>query len=226
VAEDRLDGLAGRPDVIGQVTATVTLQGKVKGKARRAMTPALVIRLILLMTLLPDSDYPEVIAAVLGDLAAVPWQRPYAPPTATVFSTWREALGPRPLEQLRDLVLAGTDAEHREQDYRAVIVGDLDVCSADGSLTRVPDTPANRHRDRKTKAAPASLPAGGTYPRSPPRPRSASARQPPRSPRRPACRSPPEPLPRPAAPAGPWTRPPPRSDSRTLATPAHRDNSP
>ena len=144
VAEDRLDGLAGRPDVIGQVAATVTLQGKVKGKARRAMTPALVIRLILLMTLLPDSDYPEVIAAVLGDLAAVPWQRPYAPPTATVFSTWREALGPGPLEQLRDLVLAGTDAGHREQDYRAVIVGDLDVCSADGSLTRVPDTPANR----------------------------------------------------------------------------------
>ena len=74
----------------------------------------------------------------------MPWQRPYTLPTATVACTWREALGPGPLEQLRDLVLAGVDAEHRDHDYRAVIVGDLDTCSIDGSLTRVPDTPANR----------------------------------------------------------------------------------
>ncbi len=144
VAEDRLDALAGRPDVIGQIAAGITLQGKVKGAARRAMTPALVIRLTVLMTLMPDADYAEVVAALIGDLAAVPWQRPYAPPTATVVSTWREALGPGPLQDLRDLVLAGVDAEHREHDYRAVTVGVLDACSIDGSLTRVPDTPANR----------------------------------------------------------------------------------
>jgi len=91
-----------------------------------------------------DADYAEVMDALLGDLAAVPWQRPYALPTATVFCTWRDAVGPGPLEQLRDLVLAGVDAEHRDHDYRAVTVGDLDACSIDGSLTRVPDTPANR----------------------------------------------------------------------------------
>ena len=144
VAGDRLDALAGRPDVIGQIAAGITLQGKVKGAARRAMTPALVIRLTVLMTLMPDADYAEVVAALIGDLAAVPWQRPYAPPTATVVSTWREALGPGPLQDLRDLVLAGVDAEHREHDYRAVTVGVLDACTIDGSLTRVPDTPANR----------------------------------------------------------------------------------
>jgi len=144
VAGDRLDALAGRPDVIGQIAAGITLQGKVKGAARRAMTPALVIRLTVLMTLMPDADYAEVVAALIGDLAAVPWQRPYAPPTATVVSTWREALGPGPLQDLRDLVLAGVGAEHREHDYRAVTVGVLDACSIDGSLTRVPDTPANR----------------------------------------------------------------------------------
>ena len=82
--------------------------------------------------------------ALLGDLALVPWQRPYRVPTAAVVCTWREALGPAPLERLRDLVLAGIDAEHRDHDYRAVTVGDLDACSIDGSLTRVPDTPANR----------------------------------------------------------------------------------
>ncbi|MGH3399227.1 MAG: hypothetical protein ACRDPO_31530 [Streptosporangiaceae bacterium] len=144
VAEDRLDALAGQADVIGQIASGVTLAGKVKGAARRAMTPALAIRLCLLMTLLPGADYAEVMAALLGDLALVPWQRPYALPTATVLCTWREAVGPGPLEKLRDLVLAGVDAEHRDHDYRAVTVGDLDACSIDGSLTRVPDTPANR----------------------------------------------------------------------------------
>jgi hypothetical protein len=143
LAEERLDALTGRPDVIGQIAAAITLRGKVKGAARRAMTPALAVRLVLLMTLV-TADYAEVMAALIGDLAAVPWQRRYALPTATVVSTWREALGPGPLEELRDLLLAAIDAEHRDHDYRAVTVGDLNAHSIDGSLTRVPDTPANR----------------------------------------------------------------------------------
>jgi hypothetical protein len=107
--------------VISEIAAAAALGGKVKGTARRAMTPALALRFILLMTLMPaDADYAEVMAALVGDLALVPWQRPYQLPTATVASTWRDALG------------------------RAVTVGNLDVGSIDGSLTRVPDTPANR----------------------------------------------------------------------------------
>ena len=145
VAEERLDELTGTPGVIDEVAATVVLKGKVKGAARRAMTCALAIRFTLLMTLMAaDADYAEVMAALLGDLALVPWQRPYRLPTATVASTWREAIGAQPLEELRDRLLAGIDAEHRAHDYRAVTVGDLDACSIDGSLTRVPDTPANR----------------------------------------------------------------------------------
>jgi hypothetical protein len=144
VAEDRLDALAGTPDTIGKLASSVTLEGKVTGKARRAMTTALAIRLTLLMALIPDADYAELMSAMLGDLAAVPWHRPYALATATVFSTWRDAVGADPLEELRDLLLACIDAEHRDHDYRAVTVGDLDTCSIDGSLTRVPDTPANR----------------------------------------------------------------------------------
>ncbi|MGH3125555.1 MAG: hypothetical protein ACRDND_31645, partial [Streptosporangiaceae bacterium] len=145
VAEDRLDALAGQQDVIGQIAAGVRLGGKVKGAARRAMTPALTIRLTLLMTLLPgDADYAEVLAALLGDLALVPWQRPYQVPTATVASTWRDAVGSGPLQELRDRVLAGIDAEHRDHDWRAVLAGALEVCSIDGSLTRMPDTPGNR----------------------------------------------------------------------------------
>jgi hypothetical protein len=138
LAGERLDALTGRPDVIGQLAAAATL----KGKARRAMTPALAIRLVLLMTLIPGADYAGVMAALIGDLAAVPWQRRYALPTATVASAWREAVGPGPLEELRDLLLAAIDAEHRDHDYRAVTAGDPDVHSIDGSLTRVPGTPA------------------------------------------------------------------------------------
>src|SRR5271156_4852493 len=77
VAEERLDVLTGRPGVIGEIAASAVLGGKVKGTARRAMTPALAIRFILLMTLMPDADYAGVMAALAGDLAGVPWQRPY-----------------------------------------------------------------------------------------------------------------------------------------------------
>src|SRR5229473_861575 len=138
-AEERLDALTGTPGVIDEVARSVRLRGKVKGAARRAMTPALAIRFTLLMTLMADAGYAEVMATLLGDLAAVPWQRPYQVPTAAVACTWREALGPVPLEQLRDRLLAGIDDEHREQDWRAVTVGDLKAGSIDGSLTRTPD---------------------------------------------------------------------------------------
>lgn len=144
VAEERLDELCGIPGAIDEIARTVTLEGRVKGVARRAMTPALAIRFTLLMTLTPDADYTEVMEILLGDLVLVPWQRPYRVPTAAVACTWREALGPAPLERLQDLVLAGVDGEHRSRDYRAITAGDLEVGSIDGSLIRVPDTPANR----------------------------------------------------------------------------------
>jgi hypothetical protein len=146
IAEQQLDGLSGTPGLIDQLAASMRLSGKVKGAARRAMSPALAIRLVLLMTLLPDADYAEVMAALLGDLIAVPWARAYRAPTATVVCTWRAAIGAAPLEQLRDAVLAAADAEHRAHasDYRAVTVGELEVCAIDGSLIRTPDTPGNR----------------------------------------------------------------------------------
>jgi hypothetical protein len=144
VAEQRLDELCEVPGVIDQVARSAVLDGRVKGAARRAMTPALAIRFTLLMTLTPDAGYPEVLGILLGDLTLVPWQRPYRVPTAAVACTWREALGLAPLERLRDLALAGVDGEHRSYDYRAITVADLEVGSIDGSLIRVPDTPANR----------------------------------------------------------------------------------
>jgi hypothetical protein len=158
VAEQQLDSLAGIPGLIDQVAASVRLRGKVKGVARRAMTPALAIRFTLLMTLMPDADYAEVMAALLGDLRTVPWGRPYQLPTATVACTWRQAIGPGPLEQLWDRLLAGIDAEHHEHDYRAVRVGELAACAIDGSLIRVSDTATNREAFGCTGTADDSAP--------------------------------------------------------------------
>src|SRR6267154_1626613 len=41
VAEERLDALTGRPGVISEIAVAAVLGGKVKGTARRTMTPAL-----------------------------------------------------------------------------------------------------------------------------------------------------------------------------------------
>ncbi len=49
VAEQRLDVLCGIPGVIDEIARSVMLDGRVKGAARRAMTPALAMRFTLLM---------------------------------------------------------------------------------------------------------------------------------------------------------------------------------
>ena len=159
--EQQLDELAG-PGVIDEIAARATLTGKVKGAAKRAMTAALAIRATVLMSVLPDADYSEVMAALLGDLVLVPWQHPYQVPTGKVLSTWREALGPAPLAGLQARLLPAVGAEHRDHDYRAVCVGDsgheLRLGSIDGSVTRVPDTPANRESFGSTGTADDSAP--------------------------------------------------------------------
>ena len=144
VIERRLDAMTGQPGVIGQVAARVIPRGKVKGTARRSMTMAAAIRAVLLMALMPEAGYGEILSALFGDLALVPWHVPFAVPADTVLATWRDAAGPEPALLLQDMVLAASDAEHHEHGYRAVQAGDLQLCSIDGSVTRMPDTPANR----------------------------------------------------------------------------------
>ena len=159
--ERQLDDLLG-PGVIDETAAHVTLAGKVKGKARRAMTAALTIRASILMALMPDADYREILTTLLGDLVLVPWHRPFRVPGPKVVSTWRAALGPDPVTGLQDRLLAAVDAEHRDHDYRAVFAGEpgheLRLGSIDGSVTRVPDTPADREAFGSTGTADDSAP--------------------------------------------------------------------
>jgi hypothetical protein len=142
--EDWLEGQAG-PGVIDGIADRAVLRPEfVKGVRKRLLTRAFVIRAIVLMTLVPDADAREAIVALAGDLAMVPWARAWRPASPRALGDWRAALGPQPLEELQDIVLRASHAEHEERNWRAVVIGGLKVSSADGTLIRVPDTPANR----------------------------------------------------------------------------------
>ncbi len=142
--EEWLDEQAGQ-GVIDRIADRAALREEyVKGERKRLLTRTFMIRAIILMTLMPDADVREVITALAGDLAMVPWARAWQPASPRAFGDWRQALGPQPLEELQAVVLRASHGEHEVRDWRAVIIGRLKVSSADGTLIRVPDTPANR----------------------------------------------------------------------------------
>jgi hypothetical protein len=160
-AERELDRLCG-PGVIDQVAAGVGPTGRIKARARREMSVAFTLRAVLLMTAMPDADAREVLTTLLGDLLEVPWRRAHAVPSGTVLSTWRAAIGEAPLQQLQQRVLAAVVAEHRDDTEdnaaehhdtaehrdtagtRVEVGGGLRLGAIDGTVTRMPDTRANR----------------------------------------------------------------------------------
>jgi hypothetical protein len=146
--EERLESQAGR-DAAGAIAGRAPLDARfVKGRRERLLARAFMIRVIVLMTLMPQARAGDVIAALAGDLALVPWARPWRPASARAAGDWRNALGPVPLEELRDLVLGSSWAGHQGRGCPgAVTTGKtrpLKAGSLDGTLLRVPDTPANR----------------------------------------------------------------------------------
>jgi hypothetical protein len=144
VVEQELDRRCG-PDTIERIAAEVVPTGKVKAVARREMSVAATIRAVLLMTLIPDADAREVLSTLLGELTALPWRRAHTVPSPTVLSTWRTAIGEAPLQQLQRELLAAVGAEHRDPALpRVEVGGGLRLGAIDGTVTRMPDTAANR----------------------------------------------------------------------------------
>jgi hypothetical protein len=146
-AEAELDARCG-PGTLERVAAGVRLTGKVKAVAGRVMSVAFTIRAVLLMTLMPDADAREVLTTLLGDLVSVPWQRAHTVPSSTVLSRWRAAVGPAAVEQLQRLLLGAVVAEHAQHGDAGPpgieVGGGLRVGAIDGTVTRMPDTKANR----------------------------------------------------------------------------------
>ena len=109
-----LEDKAG-PGAVGGIAGRAPLGARfVKGERERLLARAFMIRVIVLMTLMPDARVQDVIAALAGDLALVPWARPWRPASARAAGDWRNALGPVPLEELRDLVLGSAWREHQD----------------------------------------------------------------------------------------------------------------
>lgn len=147
-AEVELDRRCGA-GTIERVAAGVGLTGgKVTGTARREMSVAFTLRALLLMTLMPEADHREVLTALLGDLIGVPWRRAHAVVSGTVVSTWRAAIGPAPVQELQRELLAAVVAELGEHGGHGragiEVGGGLRVGAIDGTVTRMPDTKANR----------------------------------------------------------------------------------
>ena len=119
--EDWLEEKAG-PGVIDGVAERAVPRGQfVKGERERLLARAFMIRVIVLMTLMPDADVREALIALAGDLALVPWARAWVPASVRALGDWRNALGPEPLEEPQDIVLRASWAEHEDRDWRAVI---------------------------------------------------------------------------------------------------------
>ncbi|MGH3200414.1 MAG: hypothetical protein ACRDNT_31875 [Streptosporangiaceae bacterium] len=143
-----LEGKAG-PEAVSEIAEEARLGARfVKGERERLLARAFMIRVIVVMTLMPQARIGDVIAALAGDLALVPWARPWRPASGRAAGDWRNALGPVPLEELRGLVLGSAWREHAGGGCPgAVTIGKkrpLKAGSLDGTLVRVPDTPANR----------------------------------------------------------------------------------
>jgi hypothetical protein len=145
--EEWLEEKAG-PGVIGGIAEKAVLRKEfVKGERERLLAAAFMIRVIVLMTLMPGADIREAATVLAGDLAGVPWSRRWVPASPRACRDWRNALGPGPLEELQAVVLRASHREHEERGRRAVTAGrarPLKTGSIDGTLIRVPDTPANR----------------------------------------------------------------------------------
>jgi hypothetical protein len=161
-AEVELDRRCG-PGTIERIAADVRLVGgKVKAMVRREMSVAFTIRAVLLMMLMPEADYREVLATLLGDLIMVPWRRAHAVPSGTVLSSWRAALGAAPMISLQRELLAAVVAEHRPDGTAGPpgveVGGGLRLGAIDGTVTRTPDTKANREAFGTAGAAQSGYP--------------------------------------------------------------------
>lgn len=145
--EDWLDAHAG-PGVIDGIAGRAVLDERhVKGKYRRLLSAGFMIRAIVLWTLMPEACMSDVVIALAGDLALLPWSQAWHPASGRACLDWRKGLGPGPLEELQAAVLAAAASEHAARPQQFLTFGTgrpVAACSGDGSAVRVPDTPANR----------------------------------------------------------------------------------
>ena len=141
-------GIEAGPGVIGRIAGNARLDGRfAKGERERLLAAAFMIRVIVLMTLMPEARIEDVIIALAGT-----WRWSRGRGRGGRRRRGRPGTGGRArsgaLEELRDIVLGSAWREHRGPGCPgAVTIGrsrPLKAGSLDGTLVRMPDTPANR----------------------------------------------------------------------------------
>lgn len=110
---------------------------------QRLLPAAMAVRMVIVMTLMPDAPVPEVICRAAGLLAYLPWARPWHVP-GTEALTRRLGLIPAELFEALFWVVAGPIADPAGNTEAGMTWRGLLLCALDGFLVRVPDTEANR----------------------------------------------------------------------------------
>jgi hypothetical protein len=104
------------------------------------MSLPLVARLVMAMTLMPNSSYVEAFAQLVGVLPRLPWARGWQVPEPTVVTAWRRRLGVAPMKalfaQVTGHIVAATEPGARWHGLR--------VATLDGFQVKIPDSEQNR----------------------------------------------------------------------------------
>ena len=128
--------------VIEEIVAVALANGRLKKRERRRiMSYPLVIRLVLVMTLMPDGSYCEALARLAGLAADVPFTLGRHVPTGKVVTDWRLLV---PASLMEEVFWRAAGPLIAGDDPSAVLLAGMMVCAADGMLVNVADTPANR----------------------------------------------------------------------------------
>ena len=128
--------------VIEAVVDETIARGRLRPRQRqRLMSYPLVIRLVLAVTLMPGSSYPEALAKVAGLLADIPFAREWHVPTGKVITDWRRLV---PASVLEEIFWRAAGPLIGDDEPSAVLLDGRMVLAADGMLVNLADTPANR----------------------------------------------------------------------------------
>ena len=88
--EDWLDAQAGPGAIDGIAERAVLDTRHVKGRYRRLLAAAFMIRVLVLWTLMPEAQLSDVIIALAGDLALLPWSKRRHPASERACLDWRK----------------------------------------------------------------------------------------------------------------------------------------
>ncbi len=106
----------------------------------RLLPAAMAVRMVVVMTLMPDAPVPEVICRAAGLLTYLPWARPWHVP-GTEALTRRLGMIPAELFEALFWLVAGPIADPAEAGMQW---NGLLLCALDGFQVRVPDSEVNR----------------------------------------------------------------------------------